>query len=412
MAKLDAIDLIGREPWCIEPGALERIVAIAQRLNDTPEAVATRLGRPLDNARTVETFGPTAVIPITGPIFRYANLFTEISGATSLEILARDFQAALDDPVVQQIVLSIDSPGGQSTGIAEFAGLVRASAKPVTAYVGDLAASAAYWIASAAGEIVASPTAMLGSIGVVMTYQPPPDRPGEKPKVEVVSSISPAKRLTPDTEAGRTEAQRIVDHLAEVFVADVAIGRAVSHETVIADFGAGSLLVGARAIAAGMADRIATLHSLTAGAPGFTSTRPFAMTNQAQTPGAPTIDRAYLNVNHPDLVSALLAEGQAQGLAAGAEAERTRIAAVREQLVPGHEALIERLAMDGKTTGPEAAVAVLQAEKALRLGAQQALASAPPPVAAAVPPLPSADKSSAAVTILANRRLATGKGAA
>lgn len=61
-------------------------------------------------------------------------------------------------------------------------------------------------------------------------------------------------------------------------------------------------------------------------------------------------------------------QGHAAALAAaraeGAEAERKRIAEVRAQAMPGHEALIEELAADGKTTGPEAAVKVLAAEKA------------------------------------------------
>ncbi|WP_295590709.1 S49 family peptidase [uncultured Lamprocystis sp.] len=261
-SRLAALDLLGRDPWLIEASAMQQLICIASRLNDSPEAVATRLGRPLDNARTVQTHGRTAVIPIQGPIFRYANLFTEVSGATSLEILARDFQAALDSPTVSRIVLSIDSPGGQSCGIAEFARQIRASTKPVTAYVGDLAASAAYWIASAADEIVASPTAILGSIGVVMTYRPPVERPGEKPTVEIVSSQSPLKRVAPDTPSGRGEAQRLVDQLAEVFVADVAAARRVSQETVLADFGQGGMLIGQYAVAARMADRIASLQSL------------------------------------------------------------------------------------------------------------------------------------------------------
>ena len=50
--------------------------------------------------------------------------------------------------------------------------------------------------------------------------------------------------------------------------------------------------------------------------------------------------------------------------AEGAEGERTRIQAVREQLMPGHEALIEQLAADGKTTAGEAAMAVNAAERA------------------------------------------------
>ncbi len=262
-------EAIGCEPWLIEPGALERITLIAQRLNDAPDfdALAMKIGRPLDHSQAADVYGNTAVIPITGPIFRYANLFTKISGATSLEILARDFQTALDNPAVKQIVLSIDSPGGQATGIAEFAGHVKASPKPVTAYVGDLAASAAYWIASAASTIIVSPTALLGSIGVVMTHRPPSLRPGEQPVIEVISSQSPLKHADPSTEAGRIEAQRIVDQLDEVFVKQVASARGVSEGKVMADFGRGSLLVGTHAVAAGMADRIGTLASLT-GTPG------------------------------------------------------------------------------------------------------------------------------------------------
>ncbi len=67
-------------------------------------------------------------------------------------------------------------------------------------------------------------------------------------------------------------------------------------------------------------------------------------------------------------------------------AERARIQAVRCQCIPGHEALIEQLAFDGKTTGPEAAAAVLAAEQRLRMVHQAAIASAPPAVAAILPP--------------------------
>jgi hypothetical protein len=67
--------------------------------------------------------------------------------------------------------------------------------------------------------------------------------------------------------------------------------------------------------------------------------------------------------------------------AEGAAAERARIQSVRDQAMPGHEALIETLAFDGKTSGPEAAVQVLAAEKA-RMGTQAAArqADAPAPL--------------------------------
>jgi len=51
------------------------------------------------------------------------------------------------------------------------------------------------------------------------------------------------------------------------------------------------------------------------------------------------------------------------GFTAGAECERARIQAVQEQLMPGHEALIETLKFDGKTTGEQAAVQILAAER-------------------------------------------------
>jgi hypothetical protein len=59
---------------------------------------------------------------------------------------------------------------------------------------------------------------------------------------------------------------------------------------------------------------------------------------------------------NPEVVASLRAEGAA--------AERQRIADVRARSLPGHEALIERLAADGRTSGLEAADAVLAAEKA------------------------------------------------
>ena len=103
------------------------------------EAVAARTGKPLDNAtgNKIENRDGTAVLHVEGPIFRYANLMTRIAGATSVQQLGLDFQAALDDPAISNILLNINSPGGQVDGINEMADHIRAgnAIKPVTAYV-------------------------------------------------------------------------------------------------------------------------------------------------------------------------------------------------------------------------------------------------------------------------------------
>jgi len=81
---------------------------------------------------------------------------------------------------------------------------------------------------------------------------------------------------------------------------------------------------------------------------------------EEKTPAAsmPDITVEYLNTNHTQITNTLKAEGVVQ--------ERERIQAVLAQTLPGHEELINNLAFDGKTTGEQAAVAVLQAEKTNR----------------------------------------------
>ena len=86
--------------------------------------------------------------------------------------------------------------------------------------------------------------------------------------------------------------------------------------------------------------------------------------------------------------AAALQAAVAAATAEGATAEHERIKSVQAQALPGHEKLIAELMFDGKTTGPQAAVAVLNAERALRgAAAVQLAADAPAPVAAAATPL-------------------------
>jgi hypothetical protein len=81
-----------------------------------------------------------------------------------------------------------------------------------------------------------------------------------------------------------------------------------------------------------------------------------------------------LQTAYPDLYKEIVAAaqkesfvaGRTEGLIAGASGERQRIKDVRSQLIAGHEVLIEEMVDDGKTTGPEAAVRVLAAEKETR----------------------------------------------
>ncbi|MBK8706679.1 MAG: S49 family peptidase [Saprospiraceae bacterium] len=183
-------------PWAIEQSALETIIAIAQRDNNL-EAVLQERGRPMENTHKVEVRNGVAIVPVTGALFPRANLFSQVSGAYSVEMLATDLAQTVNDPNVKATVLMIDSPGGNTVMINEFANQVADYPKPIVAYVVGQAASAAYWIAAAADKIILDSTAMVGSIGIVAAFSAPDSK-----TIEIVSSNAQDKRPDITTDAG------------------------------------------------------------------------------------------------------------------------------------------------------------------------------------------------------------------
>lgn len=335
---------IAGEPWAITETALHTILEIASRENESPQAVAAKLGRNLQNTYSVTERDGVAIIPVTGPLFRYANLFTMISGASSYELIARDFTAALENPQIKGIILDIDSPGGEVNGVSELSNMVFAARgkKPVVAYASGDAASGAYWIASAADEIVVSETSALGSIGVVGMYQGKSGKSAEA--VEIVSSQSPHKRLDPTTDDGRSRLQIRIDSMADVFIETIARNRNVSAENVQNHYGGGDVMIGAKAVSAGLADRIGSLEGLIAelSSPkkspqteGFFNAQNQPPSTQEKKP----MDIETLKKDHPDLVATLTREG------ASAEKKRLNDILCSEE-AKGREKLAKEMALN------------------------------------------------------------------
>lgn len=331
---------IKSEPWAITREAMDTILEIAARENESPQAVAAKLGRPLENTYDVENRDGVAVLHITGPLFRYANLFTMLSGATSYDLLARDFAKAVDDRSIDAIVLNIDSPGGEASGVSEFAEMIFSARgkKPIVAYVGGAGASAAYWLAAAADEVVINDTAALGSIGVVLGIEDSRERDAKNgvKRMEIVSAQSPYKRVDPATDDGRSRLQARVDALADVFVAKVAQYRGVDTDTVLKEFGQGDVYVGQAAVNAGLADRIGSYEAVvselqTRARGGFGSNVAAGDNNQeiamSETNGAPAADKK------PEILTAAQVREQQPKAAEeigieGAKGERERVKAI------------------------------------------------------------------------------------
>ena len=113
-----------------------------------------------------------AILPIVGSLVNRGAWIGASSGLVSYEGLAAQLREVQGDDQVRAVILDIDSPGGEATGMFTISNIVAElnDVKPVVAFINDVAASAAYGIASAAREIIVSPTSVVGSIGVVLTH--------------------------------------------------------------------------------------------------------------------------------------------------------------------------------------------------------------------------------------------------
>lgn len=258
-------------PWAIVPEKLIEIQNIyythlrGEKIDI--KTIEAQIGKPLENKKkNYEVIEGVAIIPIEGVLAKRANMFMRISGGTSMQLLQKDIDQAIDDPNVKSILFDIDSPGGTVDGTQELANHIYGlrGRKPMTSYAESLMGSAAYWIGSAADEIVMSgDTTQIGSIGVVATHvdiSKAEESAGYKTTEIVAGKYKRiASSYAPLSEEGRATIQDIVDHLYSVFIRGVAMNRGVSEEKVLNDMADGRIFLGQKAINAGLVDRMETL---------------------------------------------------------------------------------------------------------------------------------------------------------
>ncbi len=283
-------DLWFGKPWALLPQKMDEIQAVIDaRLAGIPidlEVFHEAQGRRRRHESLREAYwiqDGVAVLPLYGVLAKRANLLTNTSGGTSIELALRDLKRALDDPEVTAVVLDIDSPGGTVDGVHELSELIytrrkaNGGPKPIVAFANELMASAAYWIGSAADRIVATPTAQVGSIGVRMVHV---DRSGMDQQRGIKrTEIFAGKYKTAGTdtrpldEESREYLQSRVDRFYALFVDAVARNRGVpvAKALVWAD---GRVLIGDEALQAGMVDAIGNMDSAMAEAKSLATGKP------------------------------------------------------------------------------------------------------------------------------------------
>ena len=386
-AKRSVAALTG-EVWALEPGKLIQVADFAQALiegRETGGEMFTQVAG--DSIGAVKPYVVTedgvAVISVEGVIARRLNLFSDISGGCSTELLGTYVRMASDDRAVRAIVMDINSPGGGVFGLTDLVATIRTAreVKPIVAFSPELMCSAAYWIGSAANEMVCTVDAEVGSIGVACMHF---DRSGKDANEGIKRTVLYAgeyKRVTSDekplSDEGVAYLQQKVDLYYSLFVEAVAENRGMSVEDVLSKLADGSTKIGTEAQAAGFVHHIGNMEFAIARALDLSaSIYPINLTQEADMPGTTPQGAGADNGGSATLeLSALTAEQLTQAnpdlaahfVAAGANDERKRcvelleagadfkltIAAVKDGTDP---AAFFKQALDAERSGKAAAL--------------------------------------------------------
>lgn len=209
-------------------------------------------------------FGNVGIVPLRGELVARHSWMDAYSGVTSYEKFRSVLKLAAEDRSISQIVLDVDSPGGEANGCFETGQFVRAVSKekPVIAVSNCGMASAAYAVSCGASEIVSLGSSMTGSIGVVIVATSRKDQlemNGIKAKVirsgKLKMKPNQFESIDKDTI---THLQSRVDQLADVFFNHVAGMRGISASDVEAL--EGQVYFGPEAQEHGLVDNIATFE--------------------------------------------------------------------------------------------------------------------------------------------------------
>lgn len=216
------------------------------------------LGTGTNSLRAPAPIGPggVALIEIKGIVTTgYSGAPFGVTSRTLIETL----RSADRNPMVRAILLCVNSPGGDVVASDEVYRTLRSLNKPVVAFLEDVAASGAYYIACGADKIVAHPATLTGSIGVIVEM-PNAQKLMEKIGVEMIVIKSGPHKDEGSFYRGLTEEERaywqkLVDRVHQMFVEVIVKERGLPEENVkrIAD---GRIILGEEALKLGLVDEL------------------------------------------------------------------------------------------------------------------------------------------------------------
>ncbi len=213
-------------------------------------------------AYSTQVFGDgVLVVPLKGAITLDGcdvGLFS-MSSCTTVSDIKEAFEQAEADSTVKAILLDVNSGGGSVVASREMMRVVKSSKKPVVAWIGEVGASGAYYVVSAADYVISDADSMVGSIGVVayiLHYYDLLDELGVNVTVikagETKDLGSPYR---PMTEGERLDMQEMVDKIHVDFMDDVAVNRDLD-PSFVESISEGEIYLGSEALTLGLIDAV------------------------------------------------------------------------------------------------------------------------------------------------------------
>lgn len=284
--KLSAITLaayLASTPWLGSQegydAVLQASTSLAQLEAQGPEALKAKLIEFRGGINNADPYAlppmykvadGVGVLTVTGPLITGSAGFMRLFGVTGYDDVRQAVNELVSQKSVKSILLHVNSPGGLAAGCEDCAHHLKTlgTVKPIITYSDTAMTSAAYWLGSAGQKILAGATAVLGSIGVLITFVSYV-RANEQAGIDkTVIRIGEFKALANSdeklTEEGRAHLLAQGEQMYSVFRAGVAANLGVDEAAFDKKMGRGREFVGAQAVDAGLAHQLATFDQAVA----------------------------------------------------------------------------------------------------------------------------------------------------
>lgn len=247
--------------WSMYPPALQSFKTLAEQINvnvHLSSQPAEPVARHSDDIQYVTNSDGIALIELHGTLLKHSSSF---SANTSTVEARRLVRAANKSSDVLGVMFHIDSPGGTVAGTDDLAKDIKSlqAVKPTMAFIEDLGASAAYWLAAQTGTVYSNATAVIGSIGVLsVVYDLSRVAEAENITVHVIKAGEMKGAGVPGTEITAeqlSEWQKLVDAFYADFIKAIEVGRSLSQARV-RDLADGRVHIGKVAADLGLTDGV------------------------------------------------------------------------------------------------------------------------------------------------------------